>query len=474
MCDEPDVDEEILSELFVLLDDGTPDGLIKACDMFLVGVPTALADVRRALSESRVADAGRMAHTLRGTAGAFGATRLGRLAASLEDVCGRTDGAVGGRPGRRDGGRVPGLPHHPDLAPGGANPRLTPVRAGPVRVSEDSRASRARPADGPPSHAIWVSTWTPKAPLASRARAAASAIWWAPSNRIARSAGTVSSAPISPRAQMAWTRMATGPSSRQARRGPTVRGVPMRPRQRAARARTSTDGSSWRRPRMSSAAARAWSRPSTSTVTARVATDRLLKPWRRTATGQVRISKMASATTSTGRGRAPSSDARSGERAAGSPRRPRPRAADHRTWGLWSCRRASRSWMAASEPVSARKPPARRRTEARELRLSRRAVSTAPPAPSSRATSISLSGPRTLGSRSRARASSARRREGVSRSRRRGSMPSPSRPVPSRASKRIGRTSASARARVRARRAFTPVPRPGSAPPAPAREAPSG
>jgi len=90
---EPDVDEEILSELFVLLDDGTPDGLIKACDMFLVGVPTALADVRRALSESRVADAGKMAHTLRGTAGAFGATRLGRLAASLEDVCGRADGA---------------------------------------------------------------------------------------------------------------------------------------------------------------------------------------------------------------------------------------------------------------------------------------------------------------------------------------------------------------------------------------------
>jgi HPt (histidine-containing phosphotransfer) domain-containing protein len=90
---EPAVDEEILSELFVLLDDGTPDGLITACDMFLVGVPRALDDVRRALSESRVIDAGKMAHTLRGTAGAFGATRLGRLAASLEDVCGRADGA---------------------------------------------------------------------------------------------------------------------------------------------------------------------------------------------------------------------------------------------------------------------------------------------------------------------------------------------------------------------------------------------
>ena len=216
----PDVDEEILSELFVLLDDGTPDGLITACDMFLVGVPTALADVRRALSESRVADAGKMAHTLRGTAGAFGATRLGRLAASLEDVCGRTDGASADA--LVDGMEAEFLAFRTILtvAPGGANARLTPVRAGPVRRSEDSRASRARPADGPPSHAIWVSTWTPKAPLASRARAAASAIWWAPSNRIARSAGTVSSAPISPRAQMAWTRRATGTVVEAGEEGP--------------------------------------------------------------------------------------------------------------------------------------------------------------------------------------------------------------------------------------------------------------
>ncbi len=83
-----DVDDELLSELFVLLDDGTPDGLIQACDLFLVGVPTALADVRSALAERRLAEVRRVAHTLRGTAGAFGAIRLGRLATRLEERCG--------------------------------------------------------------------------------------------------------------------------------------------------------------------------------------------------------------------------------------------------------------------------------------------------------------------------------------------------------------------------------------------------
>jgi HPt (histidine-containing phosphotransfer) domain-containing protein len=91
-----DVDEEMLAELFVLLDDGTPGGLIRACDMFLVGVPTALADLRGARAEARLDDAGRVAHNLRGTAGAFGAARLGRLAARLEEACGRSDGGSAG------------------------------------------------------------------------------------------------------------------------------------------------------------------------------------------------------------------------------------------------------------------------------------------------------------------------------------------------------------------------------------------
>jgi len=86
------VDEEILSELFDMLDDGTSDGLVRACDMFLVGVPSSLTEIEAALAEQRFDHAGRVAHTLRGTAGAFGAVRLGRLAGRLEDRCRQADG----------------------------------------------------------------------------------------------------------------------------------------------------------------------------------------------------------------------------------------------------------------------------------------------------------------------------------------------------------------------------------------------
>ncbi len=81
------VDEEILGELFELFDDGTPDGLIGACDLFLLGVPVDLAEVKSALATGPFGDAGQMAHKLRGTAGAFGAARLGRMAGRLEEMC---------------------------------------------------------------------------------------------------------------------------------------------------------------------------------------------------------------------------------------------------------------------------------------------------------------------------------------------------------------------------------------------------
>jgi len=85
--DQDDVDEEILSELFVLLAGADANGLIHACDMFLTNVPSHLANARSALAESRLDDAGHVAHSLRGTAGAFGARRLSRLAGALELRC---------------------------------------------------------------------------------------------------------------------------------------------------------------------------------------------------------------------------------------------------------------------------------------------------------------------------------------------------------------------------------------------------
>lgn len=97
VADAEVVDEEILLELFTMLDDGSPDGLISACNMFLVGVPDSLAELEGALASGRLDEAGRTAHRLRGTAGAFGARRLSALAERLERLCGQGDATSTGR-----------------------------------------------------------------------------------------------------------------------------------------------------------------------------------------------------------------------------------------------------------------------------------------------------------------------------------------------------------------------------------------
>jgi len=88
------VDEEVFAELFTLLGNGRADGLIHACELFLTGVPTHLANARSALAEARLDDAGGVAHSLRGTAGAFGARRLSSLAERLELSCRQGDAAT--------------------------------------------------------------------------------------------------------------------------------------------------------------------------------------------------------------------------------------------------------------------------------------------------------------------------------------------------------------------------------------------
>lgn len=87
------VDEGILSELFDLLGGGGSEGLVQACEMFLAGVPSRFADAENALRQGLFDDAGRVAHSLRGTAGAFGAARLSLLAEDLEQACGERDGS---------------------------------------------------------------------------------------------------------------------------------------------------------------------------------------------------------------------------------------------------------------------------------------------------------------------------------------------------------------------------------------------
>ena len=85
------VDEAILDELFLVMGDGGSDGLVKACDLFLSGVPSRLADVQAAVADARFQDAAQGAHSLRGSAGAFGARRLSVLTLTLERLCRERD-----------------------------------------------------------------------------------------------------------------------------------------------------------------------------------------------------------------------------------------------------------------------------------------------------------------------------------------------------------------------------------------------
>jgi HPt (histidine-containing phosphotransfer) domain-containing protein len=86
------VDEEILEELFSVLGGEVMDGLVRACDLFRTGLPARLDDIDTALAEGRLDQVSRLAHSVRGSTGAFGARHLSNLAARLEQTCGQGDG----------------------------------------------------------------------------------------------------------------------------------------------------------------------------------------------------------------------------------------------------------------------------------------------------------------------------------------------------------------------------------------------
>ena len=85
------VDEAILDELFLIMGDAGSDGLVKDCDLFLTGVPSRLTDLQAAVADARFQDAAQGAHSLRGSAGAFGARRLSVLTLTLERLCRERD-----------------------------------------------------------------------------------------------------------------------------------------------------------------------------------------------------------------------------------------------------------------------------------------------------------------------------------------------------------------------------------------------
>lgn len=88
------VDEEQLAEVLMVLDDESPDGLLRACELFRAGVPERFDDIDAALAEDRFDDAARSSHSLRGSAGAFGARRLSIMGERLEELTRQADGAA--------------------------------------------------------------------------------------------------------------------------------------------------------------------------------------------------------------------------------------------------------------------------------------------------------------------------------------------------------------------------------------------
>ena len=85
------VDEELLAEVLMMAEDEAGEGILKACDLFRSSAPERLDDIGSALADGRLEDAAQTSHSLRGSAGAFGAKRLSMLGLRLEEACRESD-----------------------------------------------------------------------------------------------------------------------------------------------------------------------------------------------------------------------------------------------------------------------------------------------------------------------------------------------------------------------------------------------
>jgi HPt (histidine-containing phosphotransfer) domain-containing protein len=94
--EEDHVDEEMLADVLTLMEDEAADGILRACDLFRASVPERLDDIGSAIAAGRFDDAARASHSLRGSAGAFGARRLSALGLRVEELCREADGAGAG------------------------------------------------------------------------------------------------------------------------------------------------------------------------------------------------------------------------------------------------------------------------------------------------------------------------------------------------------------------------------------------
>ncbi len=95
---EPALDAGVLAGLRELQDEGDPDILAELAGIFLEDTPGRLAGIRASLEADDAPGVERDAHTLKGSAGNMGATRMSRLAAALQDA--GSSGDLSRAPGR--------------------------------------------------------------------------------------------------------------------------------------------------------------------------------------------------------------------------------------------------------------------------------------------------------------------------------------------------------------------------------------
>ena len=91
--DDDHVDEELLAQMLMMVEAEAGGGILKACNLFRSSVPERLDDIGSALADDRLDEAAHMSHSLRGSAGAFGAKLLSELGMRLEKACREADAA---------------------------------------------------------------------------------------------------------------------------------------------------------------------------------------------------------------------------------------------------------------------------------------------------------------------------------------------------------------------------------------------
>jgi CheY-like chemotaxis protein len=84
--EEYPLDRSVLARLSELQEEGEPDILRELIELFLTDVPPQLVALRKAMEAGDAHSVGRIAHTLKGSSGNMGATRMTAICSDLEDV----------------------------------------------------------------------------------------------------------------------------------------------------------------------------------------------------------------------------------------------------------------------------------------------------------------------------------------------------------------------------------------------------